>query len=459
MTTYVRSLNEHVELADVGGKGLSLARLAAAGFDVPAGFLLTTSAYAAFVADHHLGAELSGLAALTPQDTEAVERAAATVRSRFVDQPISAPVREQVVAAYQRLGRPPVAVRSSATAEDLPEASFAGQQDTFLNVRGVEPLLDAVRRCWASLWTARAVSYRAQQGWGDAEVRLAVVVQLMVDADAAGVLFTADPVTGTTDAVEIDAAWGLGEAVVGGLVTPDVFRVDRVSGELRARTVNPKQTMTVRTDSGTTEVAVPDEQVLAASLTHDQVRRLARQGRDLEDFFGHPVDVEWARVADRLYLLQARPITAADRDPWNDSRKGDYLWTSTNVGEAVPDVMTPATWGLVRLFLNDAMATSSVPPYVAYGRIGGRLYLNLSMAASIARRLGLRDKAFRSMTAEIFGRIPAEIEIPQVFVPRRWVVRRVLPVAARVVLQATREAPRLPHRLAATPSAVLSCAA
>jgi len=454
VSSYVLKLAEAgAGLSEVGGKGQALARMAAAGFGVPDGFHITTEAYAEFVRDHRLAEDLTALAAVDADDTAAVEAAATGIRARFTALAVPEEIRDAVVMAYDRLGAPPVAVRSSATTEDLAEASFAGQQDSFLNVTGADDLLDAVRRCWASLWTARAVGYRARQGLEGADVRLAVVVQELVPADAAGVLFTADPVTGATGTIAINAAWGLGEAVVGGLVTPDVFQVARTSGELTGRTVNHKATMTVRGDTGTQEVAVPADQVLAPSLTDDQARRLAGLGLDLEQLFGHPVDVEWARVDDRFVVLQARPITTgADRDPWNDSRGTDYLWTNTNVGEAVPDVMTPATWSLVEVFLSDAMATSAVPPYVAYGRIGGRAYLNLSVAASMAGALGMSDTMFRNLTVDVFGRLPADQVIPKVAISRLWVLRRVLPVAVRVTVRANRDAKRLPAHLAAHPA-------
>ncbi|HZG92775.1 MAG TPA: PEP/pyruvate-binding domain-containing protein, partial [Pseudonocardia sp.] len=201
------------DLATAGGKGESLGRLARAGLPVPPGFHVTTAAYRRFVAEHDLR---SGI---RDADEAAV---AALFAAHAVPDELAGPIR----AAYAALGGPAVAVRSSATAEDLPGASFAGQQDTFLDVRGADAVVDAVRRCWASLWTDRAVAYRRRAGIADGDVALAVVVQQLVDAEASGVLFTADPVSGATDRMVIDATWGLGESLVGGGVTPDHLVLD-----------------------------------------------------------------------------------------------------------------------------------------------------------------------------------------------------------------------------------------
>ena len=189
----------------------------------------------------------------------------------------------------------PVAVRSSATAEDLPTLSFAGQQDTYLNIRGDDAVLDAVTRCWASLWNPRAVAYRDEHGVSHDDVALAVVVQELVPADASGILFTADPVTGTRTETVINASWGLGEAVVGGQVTPDTVTVTR--GVVTRATTGTKTVMTVRTAAGTEDRAVPDELRDRPVLDEAQAVELAELGARIQELFGVPVDVEWARRA------------------------------------------------------------------------------------------------------------------------------------------------------------------
>lgn len=417
------------ELAEVGGKGESLVRLAAAGFPVPPGFVVTTAGYRRFVSEHGLTGR----------------------GDQFGAYPIPADLAEPILAAYAELGSPPVAVRSSATAEDLPGLSFAGQQDSFLNVRGEDDLLDAVRRCWASLWTDRAVAYRAREGISEVDLSLAVVVQQLVPAEAAGVMFTADPITGDDSVLLIDAAWGLGEAVVSGQVTPDSFAVTRSDGAITRRLIHPKTTMTVRTATGTENVPVPADQQDLPSLTDDQVRRLAQLGGTIAADYDRPMDIEWCRQGEELFVVQARPITTtpatpeppadqpAPLDPWNDSRRGDFLWTNTNVGEAIPDVMTPATWSMVQVFLADAMATASIPPYIGYGRIGGRIYLNVSVMARLSATVGVNERRFRNLTEEVFGRLPEDLDIPPVAASRVAVLLGVVPMAWHVVGEARRD--------------------
>jgi phosphohistidine swiveling domain-containing protein len=332
-----------------------------------------------------------------------------------------------VRTAYRALASGVVAVRSSATAEDLPDLSFAGQQDTVLGVRGEDAVLDAVLRCWRSLWTDRAVAYRREHQVDEAAAAMAVVVQRQVAADASGVAFSLDPVTGDRGAVVLNAAPGLGEALVAGETGGEVVRVDRSSGAV-----------------------VPDA---PRTLDAPQARRLTDLVRRAEELLGTDVDVEWCREGDVLWLVQARPVTAAGpADLWNDSRSGDFLWTNTNVGEAIPDVMTPATWSMVQVFLRDAMATASIPPYVGYGRIGGRVYLNVSVMAALSRVVGVGERRFRALTEEVFGRLPADLEIPPVRV-RRWrVLRGVLPMAVHVLSEARREARHLDESLAEHPA-------
>ncbi|HSU35956.1 MAG TPA: PEP/pyruvate-binding domain-containing protein, partial [Propionibacteriaceae bacterium] len=410
---YVRELADRSGgLAELGGKGESLARLAAAGFPVPDGFHVTTRAHRRFLADGQLAPDVAAA----------------------------------ILDAYHALGSPAVAVRSSATTEDQPGASYAGQHDSFLNVLGDDSLLEAVRRCWASLSTERAIAYRRRAGTGDAAAGLAVVVQRLVAADASGVMFTADPVTGDEATITINAAWGLGEAVVGGQVTPDSFTVDRRSGRLLGQVINAKSIMTVRTPDGTAEQPVPGHQQRRSSLTERQLHRLAQLGIGIAELYGRPMDIEWCRVGGELFIVQARPITVAApalddpaRDPWNDSRAGDFLWTNTNVGEAIPDVMTPATWSMVQVFLSDAMATASIPPYIGYGRIGGRIYLNVSVMMSLSGAVGVGEKRFRYLTEEVFGTLPDGLEIPPVLVPRWAVLRSVVPMALHVLGEARRD--------------------
>ncbi|NXY97158.1 phosphoenolpyruvate synthase [Streptomyces sp. BR123] len=273
-----------------GGKGANLAELVRAGFPVPAGFVVTTAAYRP--------PDLGPLGTAGP----------AAIRGAVVRAGLPHDVADAVCVAYRNLGGA-VAVRSSATAEDLPEAAFAGQQDTFLNVIGEQDVLDAVVRCWASVWTDRAVDYRAGHGIDHGRVRMAVVVQRMVDADFAGVAFTSDPVTGNRHALVIDASPGLGESVVSGLVSPEHIVVDTRRPKVVRRTAGHHGAyVRSRPGGGTERAAGP--RTAGPALPAPAVRQLIRLARDVERHFGRPQDIEWAWADGKPYVLQTRPITA-----------------------------------------------------------------------------------------------------------------------------------------------------
>lgn len=326
MEPFVLTLDQAgVTLDQAGGKGVNLSRLIEAGFPVPPGFVVSTSAYRRFVDANALEEPILRLAASPASERDV---ASAEIRRLFdggeFPAELVAEIRRAHAALPRELGDPlPLAVRSSATAEDLPGASFAGQQDSYLNVRGEAELLHAVRRCWSSLWTARALSYRAHEGIEPGSVSIAVVVQTLVRADAAGIMFTADPVTGARDAVLIEAAWGLGEAVVGGLVTPDRFVVDKATGTTRLVAVAEKTVMTVPTGTGTHETPVDPARRRHRVLDDEEAAELARLGAQIEKSFGTPQDIEWCRATDQFFIVQARPITALpDEVSWESPVPG-----------------------------------------------------------------------------------------------------------------------------------------
>ncbi|MQA04596.1 MAG: pyruvate, phosphate dikinase [Streptosporangiales bacterium] len=448
---YVLPLDDPTaELAVVGGKGASLSRLAAAGLPVPVGFHVMTAAYDEFVTGGGLRDRiLDAASAVDTADPATFEAAAARIAALFDGPGMPAAVERAVGKAYAELGpEVVVAVRSSATAEDLPDMSFAGQQDSYLSIRGEAAVLDAVRRCWASLWTARAIGYRARNGIAAHEVSLAVVVQQLVPADAAGILFTVDPVTGADDRMVVNAGWGLGEAVVGGQVAPDTVTVAKDTGAVLDYQVGAKTVRTVRTAAGTAEEAVPAELRDRAVLAEEQVAQLARLGIRIEQLYGQPMDVEWALAGDQLYVVQARPITNVAAGEWNDSLAGDYLWSNGNLGEAIPDVMTPATWSFVQIFMSEAMASTSLPGYRGYGRIGGRFYLNLSMAASLSRVVGVSRKRFRAMTEPVYGKLPPDLAIPLIPLPRLRILAMLLPVIVRTLREIRGFKARMPEYMA-----------
>ncbi|MDP3046527.1 MAG: PEP/pyruvate-binding domain-containing protein, partial [Chloroflexota bacterium] len=302
-------------LALAGGKGANLAILARAGFAVPPGFIVTTEAYRAFVQTNGIGPRLLELASTVPAGSpRALEAASQAIRALFASETMSPESLAALGAAYAGLAsanqaQPPVAVRSSATAEDLPGLSFAGQQDTYLNVVGTDPLAEAVKSCWSSLWTARAMGYRARNRIPSEGLALAVVVQAMVEAEASGVLFTANPVSGLRSQTVIDATLGLGEALVSGKVEPDHYVVDPFTGRIIAKTLGAKAlSVHGRAGGGTHEVEQTRAQIQA--LPDDQIVALASLGSQIAALYGFPQDIEWAWAGGALHILQSRPITA-----------------------------------------------------------------------------------------------------------------------------------------------------
>jgi rifampicin phosphotransferase len=334
---------DHIDQA--GGKGANLGELMRAGLPVPPGFVLLTDAYRAHVAEHQLDEKIIALAA-PKEDPAGYDDASAQIRALFAED-VSDTLRAEIEKAYAALGENlPVAVRSSATAEDLPEASFAGQQDTYLNVRGLEDLLTAVRDCWASLWTARAMAYRARQGIDPATVSLAVVVQQMVDAEAAGVMFTANPSNGRRDETLISAAWGLGESVVSGSVNTDNILVRTPDGAVLSNEPADKAVMTIYAGQRTQEVPVPADQRLRPVLSEAEAAELAAHGTRIENHFGAPQDIEWARADGRFWILQARPITALPEveapapTDWTVAEP-TAMYVRASIVEQLPDPLSP----------------------------------------------------------------------------------------------------------------------
>lgn len=345
-------------LADVGGKAANLGVLLAAGLPVPPGFCLTTAAYRRV-------AEAAGVEPSGPPEL---------ARGRLEAFPVPDDIAGAILAAYAGLGGDtPVAVRSSATAEDLPEASFAGQLDTYLNVAGPDALLDAVRRCWASLWTDRAVAYRADHGIDQRPVGIAVVVQEMVDAAVSGVMFTANPVTGRRKETVIDAAPGLGEALVSGAVNPDQFTVDATGAILQRSLGDNRQ----------------------ACLTDDQVRSLAGLGTHAEELYGQPQDLEWAIASDGgIRVVQSRPITTLFPlpEPYNDGGVRAYLCASLLQGLTRP--LTPMGLASFVLMSDSSRSAKGGPAAYRSVQVGMRMYIDVT---TLLRSKGGRRGMLRAM--------------------------------------------------------------
>lgn len=373
------------DLLLVGGKGLNLGKLMRAGFQVPQGFCITTDAYRCSVEN------------LSEQNVCSVKEIA--LETELV---------ESILQARAELRTGPVAVRSSATAEDLETASFAGQQDTFLNVQSDE-LLDAIKACWASLWSERAIAYRRTQGISDEGLAMAVVIQEMCQADVSGVLFTVSPFNENVSIVESN--WGLGESVVSGDITPDSFQISRETGEILQRTVATKQEMV--TSSGVSEVSTEQQDI--PSLTDTQLEELVQLGLQVERIYGQPMDIEWALSDEQFVLLQARSITTHPQQQisldTNDEqiaklREAEIqalntladsqgtVWSHHNLAEVLPAPL-PMTWELMRRFMSGTgglgkayrdlgfMPSKRVDKLGILDLICGRIYVNLNRESEL----------------------------------------------------------------------------
>ena len=433
-------------LAVAGGKAANLGELIRAGFPVPAGFCVTTAAYDLVAADAELGPTLASLAGTQPEDTARLAELATEARACVSDASVPDSLGLAIAEAYEELGDGapvPVAVRSSATAEDLPQASFAGQQDTYLNVVGVESVLDAVRRCWASLWTDRAVSYRATNGIDPQSVRLAVAVQRMVDASVAGVLFTANPVTGKRRQAVIDANPGLGEAVVSGMVNPDHFVVNSSTEEIVERRLGDKRVAIMAgSGSGTERIDLASGED-RASLSDDQVLALAKLGARVEEHFRVPQDTEWAIDGDGgIWLLQARSVTTLfplpEKAPTNDEDLRVYF--SFSVAQGVYRPLTPMgiqTFGLI----TSAVATlAGLPPRNPYEgapfftESAGRIFIDITPVLRSEQGRRLFTGAMQHMearTVPIVRHLATDPRLATVPTPWSTVLRSVLSVFVR----------------------------
>jgi len=378
---YVLRLEEidKTQIGLVGGKAAHLGELSRIdGIRVPAGFCVTTDAFGRIMADApSIDDQLDRLSRLGTQDREAIGALSADVRRAIEGIAIPDDVAKSITGAVARLGEQAAcAVRSSATAEDMPTASFAGQQDTYLNIVGSAAILRHVSRCWASLFTERAMTYRMRNGFDHRKMHMAVVVQHMVFPQAAGVLFTADPITSNRKVASIEATYGLGEALVSGLLNADVYRVR--DGEIVARAVGTKRlAMYASPAGGTQEVAIEPERQQQPALTDAQIVRLAQLGRLIEAHFGHPQDIEWCLVADEFQIVQSRPITALFPIPASDQE--NHVYVSVGHQQMMTDPMKPLGLSFWQLTTPRTMAEA-----------GGRLFVDVTRAlGSPASRVGL----------------------------------------------------------------------
>jgi rifampicin phosphotransferase len=378
------------QVAVVGGKGAHLGALSRIeGIRVPAGFCVTTDAFRRIMAEApSIDDRLDRLSRLAPDDPEAIRALSAEIRRTLEGVAIPDDLAAAITGALAGLGeqaeRAAYAVRSSATAEDLPTASFAGQQDTYLNVVGPAAILQHVSRCWASLFTERAVTYRLRNGTGHRKVHMAVVVQQMVFPQAAGILFTADPVTGSRKVASVEASFGLGEALVSGRVNADVYKVR--DGEIVAKAIATKRLAIHASPSGgTQEQAIEPERQQQPALTDAQVVRLAQLGRRIEACFGRPQDIEWCLVDDDFHIVQSRPITTLFPIPAAGDGE-NHVYISVGHQQMMTDPLKPLGLSLWQLTTPRPMAEA-----------GGRLFVDVTRALALpASRAGLLAMAGKS---------------------------------------------------------------
>lgn len=477
-----------------GGKAKNLGDLLRAGLPVPGGFCVTTTAFRATLAGGPLGPILDAIEATEPGDLARLAQLAGEARAAVLATELVDELRARIAAAYGALapaagGDAPVAVRSSATAEDLPDHSFAGQQDTFLNVVGAEAVLDAVRRCFASLYTDRAVAYRRQRGLDGRGVALAVVVQRLIDAAVAGVLFTADPISGRRGVAVIDASPGLGEAVVSGAVNPDHFEVEERTGRVLARRLGDKRVAIRSLPGGGTRHEARAAETGQACLSDAELLELSRLGRRVQEHFGSPQDLEWALDAERrLYLLQARPITTLYPLPADapasapvgngahDIEPELHVYFNFNVAQGVLGPLTPIGQDAWRRLGAGMLRFLGLPQYVAaespsfIKASAGRLLLDVTglVRSDLGRRLvAAVMPRMEARSGPIFRALFEDPRLSPRRTARRPLLLKVLGVATKLgalpsIARALRDPPRGReqlaqaraelHRLAAVPA-------
>ena len=381
MSSYTTTLDTKDDsLEVVGGKGRSLAKMTNAGFHVPGGFQVTTAAYRSFVADNNLQDQILEFAKpAVVEGRPSFEQSSTNIQGLFAEIELAEEITSEIRAAYESLdGEPPVAVRSSANAEDLPGLSFAGQQETYLNVSGADAVVAAVRNCWSSLWTAQAISYRHQNGIDQDSVAMAVVVQIMVPSEVSGILFTTNPATGERNEIIINASFGLGEAVVSGQVTPDTYIVDKANKTVKETMIGPKEQKII--SDGAQGVKMEDVSASErdqSSLSDDMLTELIETVLKIEALYdGLPQDIEWAFSNGKLHLLQSRPITNLPVQPveveWIPTLPAKTL-VRRQIVENMPDPVCPL---FEQLYLTEGLEMPRKDKSVMVG--GGPVFVTMN---------------------------------------------------------------------------------
>jgi phosphohistidine swiveling domain-containing protein len=384
----------------VGPKAMSLVRLNRLGLEVPQGFCVTAAAFREHLEQNNLFVRIKAVVdELAKAESQAKEKVLSAIRRDIAEAPLAEALRHEIEEQYNKLGTDYVAVRSSGTAEDLPGHSFAGQYDTYLGISNLEDCIEAIKKCWASLWTLRAYEYRQRNSFDHLKIEMAVIVQSLVAADTSGVMFTVDPVTGSRSSMVIEACFGLGDALVSGKVTPDRFLVGKKKLKLLTQTISEKKIEHIIGRNGLIEEKnIPSERSSICCLDKKRVGKLAKLARRIETEFGSPQDIEWAIFKKKIFLLQSRPITALPPEKsWEDRQ----IWCCNPAKEVIPDVATPITLSVI-----DSMFDVFIGPvfrllcmdrgkHPIYGLVAGRIYFNGNIWGLIFRDLpGTKDLDF-----------------------------------------------------------------
>jgi phosphoenolpyruvate synthase/pyruvate phosphate dikinase len=444
MEGYVLDFREidKTRLPIVGGKGANLGEMTRAGFPVPAGFCVTTSAYRTFIEQ---SGEMAGyfhqLESIRSDQLDAIRLLGRSIRDHLVTVSIPDPIRAAIMESWHRSGEDHAyAVRSSATAEDLPTASFAGQQDTYLNIRGSEQLLQSVRSCWASLFTDRAISYRAKNGFDHRSVLLSVVVQQMVFPEVSGILFTADPIHGNRNTISIDASFGLGEALVSGLVSADLYQV-RAGVIIAKKIARKKLAIFALPEGGTVTRDLSEEMQVRQALDDSQITQLASMGESVKNHYGSDQDIEWCYAAGHIYIVQSRPITSLYPLPHVPTAEGEspHILVSFGHQQMMTDAMKPlalSVWRTMFPFDKPSVRLESRSTYSA----GGRMFIDITNLLTLkpARRLLPKvlsgvDEMIGSGVAEFVQRDSFIRGLPNPTGLKIQVIRFALPIVGKVI--------------------------
>jgi len=383
--------SQSIDETMVGGKAMSLCRMKRVGLPVPRGFCITAAAFREHLESNNLVGQIKTAAdKLNLASVENSNAILAEIRQVIINAPLAGELLNQIENRYRTLAAGRLAVRSSAMAEDLPEHSFAGQYETYLGIVSLADCIDAVKKCWTSLWTERAYNYRQKNGFDHLVVNMAVIIQSLIEADASGVLFTVDPRYGPSGNIVIEACFGLGQALVSGKVTPDRFVIHKKNLRLLFRAISEKKIEYVIDEEGELrEQTAAYEKSTTWSLNKKQIKSLARLARKIEAEFGCPQDIEWAVYKNKIYLLQSRPITVM---PQESSCEDRQIWCSSPAREVMPDVITPVTQSMLLGVMGQEFFDSvfhvlccSRGDYPLYSIIAGRLYFNANPWGTLFR--------------------------------------------------------------------------